>query len=214
MLLAAGRSEFARHGFAGARTERIARAARVNKALIRYHFGGKRGLYNALLRDGLSSAGSELERLSSATLPAEDPRSAATRLGRLVVLFARFIERESDLGLILVREQMDGARNLERSTADALFTFFATTRALLERGIAAGELRRLDPHHVHLALVGSLVYFRITAPAREAYAKRGVLAERGTSPLTWPDHVAAVATILSHGLVRSESEGPPTSASV
>ena len=34
-LLSAGRSEFARHGFAGARTDRIARAARVNRACCR-----------------------------------------------------------------------------------------------------------------------------------------------------------------------------------
>lgn len=41
--------EFAAKGYAGARTAEIASAAGVNKQLISYHFGGKRGLYDQLL---------------------------------------------------------------------------------------------------------------------------------------------------------------------
>jgi len=46
-ILAAARSEFARHGFAGARIERIAEAAVVNKQLIFHYFHSKNGLYSA-----------------------------------------------------------------------------------------------------------------------------------------------------------------------
>jgi len=46
-ILAAARSEFARHGFAGARIERIAEAAVVNKQLIFHYFHSKEGLYSA-----------------------------------------------------------------------------------------------------------------------------------------------------------------------
>jgi len=47
-LLDAALTEFAEHGFAGARVAAIADRAGVNKQLISYHFGGKRGLYQAI----------------------------------------------------------------------------------------------------------------------------------------------------------------------
>src|SRR6201987_5582072 len=41
--------EFAREGVAGARTDAIARAAKVNKALLYYYFRDKETLYGAAL---------------------------------------------------------------------------------------------------------------------------------------------------------------------
>ena len=42
-------AEFAENGIAGARTDAIAQAARVNKALIYYYFEDKDALYDAVL---------------------------------------------------------------------------------------------------------------------------------------------------------------------
>jgi AcrR family transcriptional regulator len=44
-ILEAATREFSLNGLAGARTERIAEAAGVNKALIYYYFQGKDALY-------------------------------------------------------------------------------------------------------------------------------------------------------------------------
>src|SRR5580692_403371 len=48
-ILDAALAEFGSNGLAGARTERIAEAAGVNKALIYYYFQGKEDLYAAAL---------------------------------------------------------------------------------------------------------------------------------------------------------------------
>lgn len=48
-LLDAAMDEFAARGYAGARVATIADRAGVNKQLISYYFGGKHGLYRALL---------------------------------------------------------------------------------------------------------------------------------------------------------------------
>src|SRR3984885_651571 len=53
ILLAAAR-EFAEHGIAGARTDAIAREARVNKALLYYYFKDKETLYGAVLDNAFS----------------------------------------------------------------------------------------------------------------------------------------------------------------
>ncbi|GAA3719540.1 TetR family transcriptional regulator [Streptomyces tremellae] len=47
-ILAAATEEFARHGIAGARVDRIAAAAGYNKNLIYVHFGGKDQLFDAV----------------------------------------------------------------------------------------------------------------------------------------------------------------------
>jgi len=200
-LLEAARTAFAARGFAGARLDTIAAAARANKALIRYHFGGKRGLYNAVLREDLLAAEQRL-----ATLEA-DPGPAAERFGLLIETFAELYEARPEVPLILVRDQMDGAPNLDRETGEALFRFYAATRRLLEAGIVAGGLRQLDPHHVHLIVVGSLLYFRLTAPARAAYARRGMLPG---PTLEWRDHVAIVRSILLHGLAGGDAATAPS----
>ena len=48
-ILKAAVREFAQEGVAGARTDEIARAAGVNKALLYYYFKDKEGLYGAVL---------------------------------------------------------------------------------------------------------------------------------------------------------------------
>jgi TetR/AcrR family transcriptional regulator len=48
LILAAAAEEFSRHGYEGARVARIADAAGIGRQLITYHFGGKKGLYDAL----------------------------------------------------------------------------------------------------------------------------------------------------------------------
>src|SRR5580765_4276084 len=49
-LLAAAAAEFAARGFDGAKVDRIAARARVNKAMLYYHFTNKVALYREILR--------------------------------------------------------------------------------------------------------------------------------------------------------------------
>lgn len=76
-IVGAAREEFAAMGFHGARVERIARAAGVNKQLLFYYFHSKHGLFEAVVRaavDELEAAlgsgharrGPPLERLRAA----------------------------------------------------------------------------------------------------------------------------------------------------
>src|SRR6202166_5293206 len=53
-ILQAAAKEFSEHGIAGARTDAIARAAHVNKALLYYYFTDKETLYGAVLDNAFS----------------------------------------------------------------------------------------------------------------------------------------------------------------
>jgi TetR/AcrR family transcriptional regulator len=54
-IIAAAQKEFAANGFAGARTEAIARRASINERMIFYCFDSKEGLYRAVLAQKLSA---------------------------------------------------------------------------------------------------------------------------------------------------------------
>jgi AcrR family transcriptional regulator len=54
-LLQAATDEFAAHGIAGARVDRIADTAQANKQLIYAYFGSKDGLFDAALTDSCSA---------------------------------------------------------------------------------------------------------------------------------------------------------------
>ena len=59
-ILDAALEEFAAKGFAGARVEAIAKRAGLNKQLISHHFGGKEGLYRAVMDRRLAQPGGEM----------------------------------------------------------------------------------------------------------------------------------------------------------
>ena len=56
-ILLAARGEFAEHGLGGARMDRIAERAGLNKRLIYYYFSGKESLFQAALEQFMGQVG-------------------------------------------------------------------------------------------------------------------------------------------------------------
>ncbi len=78
-ILAAAEAEFAAHGLAGARVERIAAAAAVNKQLLFHYFDSKAGLHKAVA-DAVASRSAIA--LPSGKTPAERLRNLTDQLLR------------------------------------------------------------------------------------------------------------------------------------
>src|ERR1700719_2731132 len=71
-ILQAAAQEFAEHGIAGARTDAIARQARVNKALLYYYFKDKETLYGAVLDNAFSGMRSKVFQVLDSDLPSRE----------------------------------------------------------------------------------------------------------------------------------------------
>ena len=71
-LIAAGTGLFAERGYDGVPVATIAAKAKVNKAMINYHFGGKRNLYVAIVSATFSEIVSRVEALADSSRPAPD----------------------------------------------------------------------------------------------------------------------------------------------
>jgi len=162
-LLAAGARLFASRGYDGATVRAIADDAGVNPALISYHFGGKQGLYTAVLLSAIADAKEDLAGLRSSRLPPDQ------RLREFIAAFGRFSQRLPHFPIILVREEMSGARNMGDEVLAELSGFFNLDREILEEGRRQGVFREVDTHAAHLMLVGALIFFFLSQPLRERF---------------------------------------------
>src|SRR6188472_266478 len=96
-ILAAAAGEFAARGFAGARVDRIARRARVNKAMLYYHFKSKERLYRTLLRQLFGVAAARLGAIASEHVPASE------KIDRAIASVAALVEEHAFFPAIMLR---------------------------------------------------------------------------------------------------------------
>jgi TetR/AcrR family transcriptional regulator len=163
-ILDAATEEFGRVGFDGAKVEAIARRAGVNKAGLYYHVGNKERLYEAVM---LRLFGQVAATLEGAIPPETDPAQGFAALtGALAGLFTRL----PMLPRIMAMEMASGGVHMPDAAMTEFRRIFGVTRALLQRGQAAGVLRPAEPILVHLTLVGTLVVYCLSEPLRQRFA--------------------------------------------
>ena len=191
-LLSAGTTLFAERGYDGVPVATIAEKAGVNKAMINYHFGGKRKLYLAIVSATFSDIVERVEAL------ADSPRSAPEALRELIAGVGDIVTRQHPhFCTMMLREVLAGGEHLEREIIDQPVRILAAVQRIVARGIADGDFRPVDPLLTHLSLVGSLVFFFATSRFRER-----VLAARRPA-IKAPDteaYVKHMQDLLSHGL--------------
>jgi TetR/AcrR family transcriptional regulator len=157
IIAAAGRI-FAQSGFAGARTDAIAAAAGVNKALLYYYFKSKESMYEAVVEDHFR----EFNRQALEVLAAPGPARAV--LLRYVNLHFDFISARHQSGPLFQQMMMTGGKFLER----LIRTYFAPRSEALgrviERGMRSGEFRGKDRFNTAVSVVSLIVFYFSAAP--------------------------------------------------
>ncbi|MBK7972352.1 MAG: TetR family transcriptional regulator [Deltaproteobacteria bacterium] len=166
-LMEAGAKLFAERGFEGATVEEIVEAARVNKAMVSYHFGGKEPLYAAILEESFALLRERTAALRGASGPASE------RLREWIRLFAEVVAARPLLPVMIVRELIDGGERLERHGIAYLHQLLATVHEIVAQGVASGEFRAVDPFLTHLTIVGALNFFAATMRFRARVVASG-----------------------------------------
>jgi TetR/AcrR family transcriptional regulator len=168
-ILTAAATEFAERGFDGARVDRIARRARVNKAMLYYHFGSKERLYRALLHGMFTNAAERLRTIAA------EPIAAAEKIDRAIVGLAQVIREHPILPAIMMREVADGGRHLDAETLQALGGVPRAFGTIVEEGVARGEFRPIDPVFAYFSVLPPLLFFLAAAPIRRQVADLHVM---------------------------------------
>lgn len=159
-ILAAACDEFGTHGFAATTVDRIARRARVNKAMIYYHFPNKRALYTCIIRDVFTPI---TERARAAMT---DDAPPDRKLASLIDTIVRSVDESTHFLPIFLREIADGGAHLGPEELALLAGLFATVSGIIAEGAKQKSFQPVHPALAHFTLIGTLIMFRATAPVR------------------------------------------------
>jgi TetR/AcrR family transcriptional regulator len=161
-ILDAALSEFSANGLAGARTERIAAAAGVNKALLYYYFDSKEKLYLAALEMIAAKV-----RDSSMAVFLRDGTAGERILRAALNHFDRILAQQEFQSLMqqemmrLHKGESGAMPVLVKRVFAPVMTMF---QAMLREGITSGELINVDWMQILLSALGANVFYFLSAP--------------------------------------------------
>jgi TetR/AcrR family transcriptional regulator len=174
-ILQAAVAEFAEHGIAGARTDSIARAAHVNKALLYYYFKDKDRLYEAVLDSVFSG-------LRERVMPVfESGRSPRQKILDYVAAYFDYIAANPRFPRVVQAEWMrSGAKGnirMQRIAKQYFHPIFVRLVALLQEGVKAGEFKAVNPVDFVPSVVGVIIFYFSAAPLMKTLVKVDPLSE-------------------------------------
>ena len=167
-ILSAALASFAERGFAATRLEDVAARAGVTKGTLYLYFDNKEELFKAVVRQELVP---NLERAEAMVAGSAAP--SLDLLEQLVRSFARIIG--SPLGAIpkLVLTEAGNFPDLARFYRDAVVERGkALFRKVIERGVAAGEIRPVDIENAVTCVVAPLLLAALWRHSFERHAGR------------------------------------------
>jgi AcrR family transcriptional regulator len=164
--LAAAAEEFAARGYDAAGVDRIAAHAKVNKAMLYYHFGSKRALYLEILRGMFSAVALRVRAI------ADGPGTAMDKTDAWIVAIVEEAAARPWFPSIMLRELASGAPRFDPETFGLMNSVFAGVREIILQGQREGSVRDVDPLLTHLTIMPAILMFfareRVLAAARLA----------------------------------------------
>jgi TetR/AcrR family transcriptional regulator len=192
-ILEAGVREFAREGVAGARTDAIARAAKVNKALLYYYFKDKEALYGAVLDQVFGGLIACVGEVLSRDLP---PRE---KIMAYAGAHFDYVARHPLYPRIVQGEMMGAGRgratHLRRIVKKYFRPLFGRLAEVLRQGQAAGEFRAVDALQFVPSMIAIIVFYFTSAPVMRVMSGKDPL-----SPARIAARRAAVLDFISSAL--------------
>lgn len=173
-ILKAAVAEFAEYGIAGARTDAIARAAHVNKALLYYYFKDKDALYEAVMDHVFGG-------LRARVMPVlESELAPRQKMLEYVAAYYDYIAANPRFPRVVQAEWMRpgaGSSRMQRVAREHFRPIFEKVAGVLRLGIEAGEFRAVDPIDFLPSVAAIIVFYFSAAPVIKALAKVDALSE-------------------------------------
>jgi AcrR family transcriptional regulator len=152
-IFSAAAEEFAERGFEAAGVDRIAAHARVNKAMLYYHFGSKRGLYLEVLRHMFRAVAARARAI------ADGPETADLKTNAWVAAIVEEAAARPWFPSIMLRELASGAPRFDPETFGMMNGVFTAVRDMILQGQREGRFRDVDPLLTHLTIVPPILMF-------------------------------------------------------
>jgi TetR/AcrR family transcriptional regulator len=179
-ILHAAVREYAHEGIGGARTDAIARAARVNKALLYYYFEDKEALYGAVLDHVFGGLIAFVGEVLARDLPPREKivAYAGAHFDYIAShpLYPPIVQAE------MMRAGRGRASQLERIVKRYFQPLFNKVAGVLRAGQNSGDFRAVDPLQFIPSMIAVIVFYFNSAPVMRVMTRK--------DPMT-PQRVAA-----------------------
>ena len=152
-IVSAAERQFAERGFEATRLDDIAAEVGIRRAAVFYHFGDKQELYAAVL--------DEIFGDWTAALPSGG--SAAERLEAALLGWIDYVVRRPSVARLILREAANSQPGVVSTFVRAGSAPVEWFRAVIEEGVASGELSPLIEPHRFMSLMGAITVFHFAA---------------------------------------------------
>lgn len=167
-ILNAAVAEFAAHGVAGARTDAIAQAANVNKALLYYYFKDKDSLYDAALDHVFSG-------LRERVVPVlESDLSPRQKMLEYLGTYFDYIAANPCFPRVVQAEWMRSgikSARMERVAKEYFRPIYGKLVGVLQAGMQSGEFRKVNPMDFLPSVAAIIVFYFSAAPLLKTLMK-------------------------------------------
>ena len=160
-VFAAAAAEFAARGYAGANMDRIARAARLNKAMIYYHFDSKAALYREILRDMFGAVRAAVAQVAGSTDPPDE------KIRQYVAAIARAAEARPHFPPIWLRELAEGGEHVDPATLAYVRDVLSALGGIVTEGCRRGAFQPVNPMVLQGGIIAPLLFFLASARLRQ-----------------------------------------------
>ena len=194
-VFAAAAREFAARGYAGANVDRIARAARLNKAMIYYHFDSKAALYREILRDMFGAVRSAVADAAAAPIPPED------KIRRYVEAIARAAEARPHFPPIWLRELAEGGEHVDAATLEYVRDVLAVLGGIVADGCRRGVFQSVNPMILQGGIIAPLMFFLVSARLRQKLERTAPQARLAVTHDAMVSHIQRITLAQLQGKI-------------
>ena len=175
-IIQAALNEFSTFGFAGARVDAIAEKAKVNKAMIYYHFKSKEKLYEKILLDVVSNIYNQLQEVSQEEGPALDVFYSI--INKYMSIIKGF---DNKIFPIMLRELIEGGKFFRKIIVPNLIEpILALIMPILNKAKEQGVIRDINPYFTFLQIVGSVVFVNVIRTTIKKSSIEKIFLEEGS----------------------------------
>ncbi len=187
-LLRAAEATFARHGYARARLEDIAKSAGISRPSLLYHFSSKAELYEHVVR----SVFNQISSLFLQSIRGEEDFPA--RLDRTVALYVAFVEAHLSVAQIMLRELLDPSELSARMIREEVVPVLDQIERVMRKE-AQGAL----PEHLPLRAVITHIGLSVMLRLASGEIGRQLFGDEDYTPLIVRALLAGAASIQGDG---------------
>lgn len=173
-ILKAAAEEFIEHSFYGARMQKIANRAGVNKAMIHYYFSNKENIYREVLKTVFNLL---VEKLNAINVDDSEGESPEEKMRQIIDVYTEIFTNYSSYVKLLIYEVITGGKFLpqivfENINKIPLNPFTGKLYRYFEKQIKKGNIRRLNVLQMLISLISQMVPVYIVKPVAENILKK------------------------------------------